>query len=66
MLTLNIYGSIGAMVLFFGTLYFVYPRPLNKLIDFSPMFPLYIYSLKTSENERFSDIFVGYRKGTLD
>ena len=54
------------MVLFFGTLYFVYPRPLNKLIYFSPMFPLYIYSLKTSENERFSDILVGYRKGTLD
>ena len=25
----------------------------------------FLYSLKTSENQRFSDVFRGYRKGTL-
>ena len=41
------------------------------LTHFRPMFPFYTpwklqkTSQKTSENQRFSDVFMGYRKGTV-
>ena len=38
--------------------------PVKKLNPFQAIF-LFLYPLKTSENQRFSNIFRGYRKRTL-
>ena len=40
------------------------PWEVNFLNPFQPNVP-FLYPLKTLENEMFSDIFRGYRNGTL-
>ena len=51
------------------SIYLPFKMPLSilALSHFRSMFPFYIPEnvLKTSENQRFSDVFRGYRKGTL-
>ena len=37
----------------------------KKYFQTFPDIGLFLYSLKTSENQRFSDVFKGYRSGTL-
>ena len=43
----------------------LYEKKVKKLTHFSPVSHFYT-PLKTSENERFSDVFRGYRNVALD